>query len=301
MATERIGRGAPIGAYSYSSNLDAGVSGSFVELWRSDAPEEAVGLGTIFARTQAILNALETTYFIVIGSTATFEPFEKSVVVGIDIRPIEDDDDYLYAVTISLEGKKRATTEWVFSFSSSLSTAETNIDINGGLITVGTVVGTPLVPAVPTATTVPKTIAQVQKMYPSVRITASGNVLANPFLSYHDLIGDLNSTTLTITNPTAGGSAVVLPIGTTMLVSANVSTPSDGLYYTVDYEFEFRKNPLDWEAVVVAIDPKTGKPYEGIINTTYSDGTVKGAAGGVVDGSKGYALYEKSNLQALFT
>ena len=133
-------------------------------------------------------------------------------------------------------------------------------------------------------------------MFPSVRVTASGLMATNPFSSYKDKVGTLNDSVMTM-----GGQNFA--IGTTMLVSANVQTPNEGLTYTVDYEFEYREDPYDWEAVVVAIDPKTGKPYEGITRTKYSDTTYKPSSGssGVVDGSLGYSLYRATDLQSLFT
>lgn len=291
MAATRIGQGTPLSSFTFSDDLDNGQSGSFIELWHSDA-------GDIDAAMAEIITAIEGTYGFTLGSSFSTAPYDKTVIVGREIKLAFDNDDIdYYHVIYTLGPRKRktvaTTADWVFSFSSSLSAAETNVDKNNAFITVGTIVGTPLTPAVPTATEVPKTGAQVEKMFPSIRITASGSVASNPFPSYKGLVGKLNSVAMTVDGQS-------LAIGTTMLVSADVQTPNDGTNYVVNYVFEYRENKYDWEAVVVAIDPKTGKPYEGIDGTTYSDGTIRGGST-IAEGSKGYAIYSSGNLGALIT
>jgi hypothetical protein len=291
MAATRIGQGTPLSSFTFSDTLDGGQSGSFIELWRSDA-------GDIDAAMAEIITAVEGTYGFTLGSSFSTAPYDKTVIVGREIKLAFDNDDIdYYHVIYTLGPRTRktvaATADWVFTFSSSLSSAETNIDKNNAFITVGTIVGTPLAPAVPTATTVPKTGAQVEKMFPSIRISASGSLAANPFSSYKDMVGKLNSVAMTIDGQT-------LAIGTTMLVAADVQTPNDGTNYVVNYAFEYRPNKYDWEAVVVAIDPKTGKPYEGIDGTTFSDGTTRGGST-IAEGSKGYAIYDVADIGSLIT
>lgn len=296
MTATIIGQAAPLTSIYYSESIEGGQSGGFSELWESDLtdPDDAM---------QEILDAA-TGAGRGIGDTFAEAPFSKTVIEGRDIRPISDSDKFRFVLTYSLgpirKKKIAATADWVFTFSSSLSTAETNIDAGGRFITVGSITNSadPAPSSGPPYTTVPKTGAQVQKMFPSVKITASGNLDYNPFSDYDDLVGTLNSGTLSL-----GG--VLLADGTTMLTGAQVQTPDEGGRYLVTYEFEYRKSYLDWFAVVVAIDPKTGKPYQGIAGTRYKDKTgatvIDKGTISVADGSVGYQIYDKSNLQSLLT
>jgi hypothetical protein len=151
MAATRIGQGTPLSSFTFSDTLDGGQSGSFIELWRSDA-------GDIDAAMAEIITAVEGTYGFTLGSSFSTAPYDKTVIVGREIKLAFDNDDIDYYHLIYTLGPRTrktvaATADWVFTFSSSLSSAETNIDKNNAFITVGTIVGTPLAPAVPTATT----------------------------------------------------------------------------------------------------------------------------------------------------
>ena len=293
MAATYIGQ-SPITAVSYEENLDGGITGTFAEVWQSDAVSPD-------ARLQEIITATEQPpYNHIIGNSFTSDPFQQTVIVGRRIQPMSDDDWLTHKVFYTLGPKVKKTIEttadWVYSFSSSLSAGQTNIDKNGDFITVGTITdsGDPA-PTTPPYTTVPQTGANVEKMFPSVRISARGVLLANPFADFQEKIGTLNSSSMTVDGQT-------LAEGTTMLVNASVQTPDDGGRYVVNYEFEYRKDPLDWYAVVVAIDPKTGKPYQGIAGTEYNApaNTTKGVIN-VSKGSVGFAMYEDSDLGSLIT
>jgi hypothetical protein len=283
------------GAPSFDEDLDGGVAGSFRAVWKSDAagPDD---------RIAEIITASESSpYNITLGATFPNPPFDRSVVTGRRINLVSSDDMNTFEVVYTLGATRKktiaATSDWVFTFSSSLSGGQTNIDKNGDFITVGTLTSDeePTPTSGPPYTAVPKTGAQVEKMFPSVRISARGVLAANPFNSFQDLVGKLNSSAMTVDGQT-------LAIGTTMLVNANVQSPDDGGRYIVNYEFEYRKDPLDWYAVVVAIDPKTGKPYQGIEGTEYNaPASVTKGTISVPSGSVGYAMYDEANLQGLIT
>lgn len=296
MAASRVGQLAPRTSLYYSDDVEGGKNGGFTEIWFNDTvdPDDAI---------QEIITAIETTYGFELGTSFAEAPFSNTIIMGRDIRPLHDDEAQHYLVTYRLGPVRQKLVEipslgeWVFSFSSSLSAGETNIDYSGAFITVGTITDSadPLPTTGPPYTTVPKTGAQVQKMFPSVRVTARMQTITNPFPFSAGVVGKLNSTSITM-----GGQAFAAK--TVMLTGANITTPNDGDYYTVEYSFEYRADPHEWDAVVVAIDPKTGKPYQGIECTTYSDGTIKPIGPvAVEEGSKGYQMYEAVSFDNLFT
>jgi hypothetical protein len=296
MAATRLGQIAPRTSLSYSDNVDGGKSGSFAEIWNSTLtdPDDAL---------QEILTASETVYGFTLGSSFAEPPFSSTIIIGREIRPIHDDETSHYVLTFSLGPVSQklldvpVAADWVYSFSSQLSQSETNVDADGAFITVGTITNgaDPLPSSGPPYTTVPKSGAQVQKMFPSLAISARAQVLVNPLAASRDIIGKTNLDSVTM-------DGQVFAIGTLMLTGASISTPNEGEYYTVEYSFEYRSDPLDWFAVVVAIDPKTGKPYQGISGTHYNatppvdKGTIS-----VADGSIGYKIYGASVFAGLFT
>lgn len=284
MTAAKVGGPWPAGSTVYNDGFE-GQSGEYSELWSST-------LTNFDNALQEVLDAA-----LQLGTSYAVPPFSKTIIKGRTITPADVDETQLFRLSYTLGNRSRkqvlTAADWTFSFSSSLSSAQTNVDVDDNFITVGTIAGDPLTPAVPTATAVPKTGAQVEKMFPSIRITATGQLTSNPYSSFQSMVGKLNSVAMTIDGQS-------MAIGTTMLVGANVSTPNDGDFYNVDYEYEYREDPLDWFAVVVAIDPKTGKPYEGITGTFYNTagGTTKGTIT-VLAGSIGYEMYGQANIGLL--
>jgi hypothetical protein len=277
----------PITAQNYSSAIDDGVSGSITQLWHSDAADH-----------EAKITEILTANTLVIGYSFPTGPRKGAVVNDLTLRLISESDPNVFQLDINYgkARRKNATTinDWVFNSSSSLSMAQTNIDINDDFITVGTVVGSPLAPAVPTATTVPKTGASVERMFPSTRITTSARVSSVGYSPHNDifpLVGTINNDSFYVDGFYVGEYHM-------MLVGADITPEGDGEHYNIDYTFEYRTNILDWYAVVVAIDPKTGKPYEGIAGTRYktvTTDTIKGTIT-ITDGSIGYRIYKYENF-----
>ena len=289
MAAYLVGYGYPFTSINFSEDIEGGQSGSKADLWRSDAADIDTRLTEVMAAALPL------------GTIFSTAPFTKTIITNRAVAMVSDSDDLHFVVTYTFGPRKRrvitSSADWRFSFSSSVGGAQTNVDADGNFITVGTITNSadPLPTTGPPYTTVPKTGAQVEKLFPSITITAGGIVTSNPFASYKAKVGTLNSVAMTVDGQT-------LAIGTTMLTSASVSTPNDGDSYNVDYSFEYREDPLDWFAVVVAIDPKTGKPYAGISGTFYNTaaGDTKGTIS-VVAGSIGYEMYPQTDIGALIS
>lgn len=286
MAATLLGDGTPLTSFNYRDSYENGKSSSITQLWHSDAATIGDRVGEILAATTWQL-----------GELLTDDAFLGLQVVARDLAIVSDSDDKVFSLQISFGPIVRtdASVSFNFTFSSSVSAAQTNIDAAGSFITVGTITNSqdPL-PATPPYTTVPKTGATVEKLFPSVQITASGQSDTNPFSTASQMVGKLNSDAITM-----GGA--VLATGTTMLTGLNISSPDNGETYNIDYTFEYRKDPLDWFAVVVAIDPKTGKPYQGIGGTVFKavSGDITKGTPGVTEGSLGYRMYESADLGTL--
>jgi hypothetical protein len=286
MAATLLGDGAPLTSFNYRDSFENGKSASISQLWHSSA-------STIGERVQEILDATEWQ----LGEILVDDAFVGLQVVARDVSVVNDSDKNIYSLQVTFGPIVRtdASISFNFTFSSSVSAAQTNIDAAGAFITVGTITGSgdPL-PATPPYTTVPKTGATVEKLFPSVQITASGRSDTNPFSTARDMVGKLNSDAVTM-----AGS--VFAAGTLMLTGLNISSPDNGETFNIDYTFEYRKDPLDWYAVVVAIDPKTGKPYQGIGGTVFKvpGGDVTKGTPGVTDGSLGYRMYDNADIGSL--
>lgn len=292
MTVARIGEVSPLDSLTYSDDSTGGTSVQYQELWSSTVTDPDTAIADI-------LTAIDSAGY-GLGEGGYSPPFEKCVVISREVRQASPDDRHHWHVTIRLGPRVapvvNVTDDWVYSYSSSLGSAETNVDSEGTFIVVGTLATADPTPTGGPYTAVPRTGAQVQKYFPSVKISVRGQLKTNPFGNFKDKVGTLNSASMTL-----GG--VSMAIGTTMLVNADVSTNTDSIFFNVVYQFEYRQEPLDWYAVVVAIDPTTGKPFQNIKGTLYKvpEGDETKGDIGVVDGSIGYKIYKSTDLQSLIT
>jgi hypothetical protein len=291
MAVTKIGQ--LIDSQSYSDTLDGRFSGSFTNMYQSTL--------TGADAMSDIITYIEGTENIKLGKQISNPPFDKMIVTGRSITPVSGDDKntFIVAVTFGQKEKKTIATaaDWVFKFSSTLSQTETNQDTYGTYTEVGTLAGSDATPSGGPFTAVPQVTATLSKMYPAIRITASGQLDANPWGDYIDKVGTLNSAAMSVDGQT-------LAIGTTMLVSANVRTPNDGDFYLVDYEFEYREDPNDWYVVATAVNPKTGQPWQNIKEIQYKTAAATyspASATGVEKGAVGFMLYGSTDIGSLIS
>jgi hypothetical protein len=278
---------------NYFDNLEGAFGGGFSAIYKSDNldPDDAI---------QEVIDYLDAGNS-ALGQQFPEAPYDKMIVTSRSITPVSNDDRNHYLVTIQFGPKARktvaATADWVFTFSTSLGTADTNKDAYGSFIEVGTLAGDEgTVDGNGDYTAVPKTSATVSKRFPSVSIRATGQVENNPFSAYNDKVGTLNTTAMTVDGQT-------LASGTTMLVSANSSTPNDGEFYLVDYEFEYRPTIQDWLVYITAINPKTGQPWSGISGSQDKTGasTYDPVSATPDKGCVGFLMYDATDLGSLIT
>ena len=275
------------GSVEYNDTFQGGVSGSFKHIYTSTLDDVEAAMAEILVSEYPV------------GSLFDNAPFLSCMILSRSLVLIGDTKD-TYQMTVSVGPTTIDPSKpWLFQYNSSLSSAETNIDASNKAITVGTLTNTNKPEGTgpnedePPYLGVPKTTVVVQKMFPSLRISADGVLNSNPLGVFRSIIGKLNSSNFTMDGYT-------YPAGTLMLVGANARALDSSGVYSVSYEFEFRPNKYDWECVVVAIDPKTGQPYQGIEGTLFSDNTTIGDAGTVPFGSVGYKMYNSASFASLF-
>jgi hypothetical protein len=282
MAATQISNAAEIQNLAYSEDIDAGINATIVFKWASDA-------STVDARINEIRAASPPLG--AIGTPGT--PFEGSRVLSKKISAASGGTPHVFNVALTFGPPRRLPgSAWIYTFSTTSGSAQTNKDVDGDPIFVGTLDNTDDKSGSATITAIPKTKVMVNKIIPSTTVTAAGSRASNPFGSASGIVGKLNSGMVSIT---ASGSSVSFAAGTLMLRGTNISSPNNGSSWNVNYTFEYRSNPDDWKIVVVGIDPETGKPYRNLPDAPVT----KASAGTPLFGYVEYDMYEKVDFSPL--
>jgi hypothetical protein len=283
-----------ISSFSVTDDANNGLSGRQISQWTSNATTFEDKIVEIDAATAAPGG---------IGLQGSI--FQNSRLVSKRITPAGGGSTDIFNVefvwgSLSSKGEPSPPTfessgsnQWVYSFSTTTSQVQTNRDAAGDEIIVGTLESDDKeVDGNDEVTGIPKSKVMVNKVVPSTTVTARGTLTSNPFAGVSDLVGKLNDSTVTVNPP---GGSVSFAAGTLMLAGLSITSPANGRAWNVSYTFEYRSDPDDWKAVVVATDPKTGKPYRGLPAIPVDKEATPAAPYGYV----AYEIYEKVSFGAL--
>lgn len=239
-----------------------------------------------------LLECIQSTLVLGTSITASYPSFpDNAKLISRSIRPLGGSQTGKWSMRLvygPVKNTNAAESGAVVTFGGALSGKTTNIDKNGNLIYVGTLTTSEPTPTAGPYTAVPKTIVEVEKQTPAFTITAS-TLYATTAPDIYSLMGKLNGASLKI-------GPKIFDAKTVMMVDAKVTTPDRGLTWQADFTFQYRPDPNDWTQIVVAYDPKTGKPYQNITEVVAVGAT---GTAGVIDGAKRYDIYSTADFSPL--
>ena len=241
-----------------------------------------------------------------------YSPFPGTQVHARSIVPVSNSDNTQFVVSFTLGPRRYVVNGFTYSFDTSVSGAQSNLDKNEALITVGTdTISNDSTPSSATGgaiTKVPKTTVMVDRLVPASTFTANGTIRVTPPISVGNhpyqiargLVGKLNDAPLSIEE-----GVLSFAVQTVMLTGLQIQSPTimsdDTLVFNVNYSFEYRPilaTANGWWATVVAYDPKTGKPYRNI-ETPFPIGPSASSANGANRAAVNYELYAAGDFSVL--
>jgi hypothetical protein len=235
--------------------------------------------GVVGASSQKVGEALNATGVPALGDVHPNYPLME--VTSKSAEPTQSSNT-IWKVTVNygIPKKESSGTGSVATYSATLGAVQTTKDHSGAEMFTGTLPPNDKGKSAPKDYSappykVPIQPALVEKLVPSVVVTASRLETSLPTSALTTMIGKINSDAVTI-------NGTVFGVKTLLLTSVNATTEDKGTTYSVSYEFQYKSS---WDITVVGIDPDTGSPWASIDQVT--------------DGTKPYQLYEDVIMNTL--